>query len=281
MGLGFSGLFVVVALLAVAIVVTAVWGPMPRRRVRTFARLHRLPITAGNGEAVIRYLALTRRWRVAGMVAATAVVTAYDVSRGTIGLNFLTLFVGWFVGAIVAEARLVRRPTGVVRSASLAPRTSDRYVGRFIWALPDAALLISVAAMVATAIVAGPRALVGWAPLVGLGGAALAVGVVHVTRRAVIARAQPALPPDQRAADDAIRSRSIHVLCASGATVALYGVLYQLGPIAATATPESTAAQWFARIAGIGALAIPALGWNLATARWSVQRMAPAGAATA
>jgi hypothetical protein len=283
MGLEILGLLVVVVLLAVAIPFAATYGPVPRRRVRVFARLHRLPITADNGGAVIGYLALTRRWRVAGMLVAIVAVTAYNLTRDSVGLNVLTLFAGWFVGAIIAEARLVRRPTGAIRSATLAPRTADRYVGRFLWSLPDAALLLSAAIAVLTAIVAGPGSLVGWAPLAGLGGAALAVGVVHLTRRAVIERAQLPLPPDQLAADDAIRSRSIHVLCASGATVALYGVLYQLGPIAATATPGSTAAHWFGGIAVIGTIAIPALGWNLATSRWSVPetRIAAAGPAAA
>jgi hypothetical protein len=96
--------------------------------------------------------------------------------------------------------------------------------------------------------------------------------VVWAVRRQVLARPQPVLPPDQLAADDAIRSRSLHVLSGSGAALVGYAVLGQLFAL----WPEGPAAGHAYPLLGILPLVVPLLGWLVATSRWTVSRQAPA-----
>src|SRR5262249_514282 len=113
-------LLIVVGLIAFGATVS-VYGPVARSRVRRFAQRQRLLITAANGNAVIVYLAVTRRWRAAGLATGLAISIAWSLRDNAVRLNALTLFAGWFVGALIAEARIVRRPPGERRQASLTP----------------------------------------------------------------------------------------------------------------------------------------------------------------
>jgi hypothetical protein len=241
------------------------FGTVSRSRLARFARQHQLRITLDNGEQVIRYLAVTRRWRAAGLVAGAAASLLASLPRDRVSLDFFAMFAGWFAGALVAEVRLAPPPVPERRRASLRPRTYRQYVNRFIWTLPPAALAASVALWLAAPAVGGPGALLRPPLLTGVLGAAVAVGAVAVARRRIITRAQPALPSDRLAADEAIRSRSLHVLCASGATLALYCVLAQLRDLAGLTDPEVGGA--LVTLATIGVLAVPVLGWQVAMSR--------------
>jgi len=95
----------VVALITVAAVANLVSGPMARGRVERFARRQRLTVTVDNGEQVIRYLATTRRWRGAGLAAGLILSVAVSLPD-QLRVDFVTLFAGWFVGTLVAEARV-------------------------------------------------------------------------------------------------------------------------------------------------------------------------------
>jgi hypothetical protein len=234
-----------------------------RDRLARFARHHELPITVHNGDEIIRYLAVTRRWRAAGLTAGTLVSLLYSLRSDRITVDFFAMFAGWFAGALVAEMRLVQRQTGSRRAATLLPRTYRRYVGRLVWALPASALALSVGLWLASAVLTGRAATLVRAPFItGVAGAALAVGAVVLIRHRVVARAQPVLPPDRLAADEAVRSRSLHVLCASGATLALYGTLVQLGALARSGVGHGVPLT----LTGIGVVVIPVLGWQVATA---------------
>jgi hypothetical protein len=249
-------------------------GPVPRGRVRRFARRQALPVTAANGAQVIRYLAHTRRWRSAGVVVAVWCWFLTQLTGTTVSVNFAVLLGGWFTGALVAEARLVSPPAGPHRTASLRPRRPERYVGRLTWALPQAALVTAVVATAGATVLAGQH---GWSysmvapPVIGI---ALAAATV-VVRRRVLTRAQPPLPEDQLAADEAIRSRSLHVLCGTAPALVLLSVSWSasLGvDFADGAAPGSTLAVVSA-LAWLSALGI---GWNVATARFAVRPGVPA-----
>ena len=247
------------------------WGPVSRARVARFAARHRLTITSGNGEQVIRYLALTRRWRAGGLVAGAAVSLALSIPHGAARLDFLALLAGWFAGALVAEVRLAAA-AGALREpgrrvASLHPRSPRAYLGWPQRLLLPGAVLASTGTAVGTLVAAGGfgwRYLTVWA--VGLAVA----GTVAAVARRVLRRRQPVLPADRLAADEAIRSRSLHVLYAAGATLVLYGELFQLDRLRPLLAPDSTGYRVLGTVAAVGVVAVPLVGWVAATARWTV-----------
>ncbi|MBV1854640.1 hypothetical protein [Catellatospora tritici] len=263
----------VVAALAVALLVYAATdGPVSRARLRRFADRHALPMTVDNGPRVIAYLAVTRRWRAAGVAFGFVLYTLPWLAEDRFGINFTYLLAGWFVGALLAEARLAR-PVAGRRAASLLPRTPARYLPPLLrGALPVAALLCLVLAGL-NALWPQPFSLtegVSW-PVrfaVWLGTTAVVLLLVRVVTRAVLHRPQPVAAPDVLAADDAVRSRSLHVLAAAGTALVLYCVLAELALLLA-GDPVTTAVLVMA-----GTVAVPLLGWRLATRPWTV----PAGA---
>jgi hypothetical protein len=105
---------------------------------------------------------------------------------------------------------------------------------------------------------------------------ALAVaGAVRLGQHVIARRAQPLAAPDLIAADDAIRSRSLHVLSGAGAALVLFLVLNQLGSlhlhefrIGTVEVRESTI--YGIRILGAGAVA--AFGGLVATMTFAPRR---------
>ena len=261
-------------MVATATLLTAVWlavtgsvagGPVARARLATFARRHDLVVTPANGTQVILYLATTRRWRAAGLTAGYVVSVAWALPQQRVHVNFLALFAGWFAGALVAEARVVHLAGGARRAASLVPRRMEDYRSRVVSALVPASLAVSLA-VAAVAVAAGSTP----AGALWFAASLTVVGGVHVIERRVLQRPQPLAPPDQLAADDAIRSRSLHVLAAGGATLVLYCVLGQLAALRPALT--GTAGQLVELAAFLGVFAAPALGLLAASARWPVRR---------
>ncbi|NUR60495.1 MAG: hypothetical protein HOV87_17810 [Catenulispora sp.] len=226
--------------LLLAITARAVIGVVPRRRVEEFARLHRLPVTVANGNQIIVYRATTRRWRAVGFAAGVLIPAAVT---GSALLSFPWALAGWFAGAAVAELRVAHldRDPGLRASASLTPRRTAEYLPRAgRWAVPGA-----MACCVATAVLcaachgahpAGDLGDVGLWTALGLGAGAVALAA----QRHILRRPQPVASPDRLAADDAIRSRSMHVLAASGMVLAGLCVSAQLGA-AAILPPDHTA----------------------------------------
>jgi hypothetical protein len=104
---------------------------------------------------------------------------------------------------------------------------------------------------------------------------ALGLGVGAVTlaaARRVLRRSQPYAEPDRLAADDAIRSRSLHVLAGAGMTLVLYCVLGQLWACGAM---SSGAMVGFSPVLGLGAAVA---GRMLAYWPWVPRRALPEAA---
>jgi hypothetical protein len=270
--------FLLIAAFGLALVEVYGRGPVSRQRVDRFARRQQLTVTVDNGNQVIRYLATTRRWRVAGLVGGIA-ASQIGAPEGTIvNFNFVTIFAGWFLGALVAEVRVEHLAHGRVRAASLRPRRPEQYVARFAWALVPAAAVVAVATGAATA-AAGA---LGWAEpnwtwagvwlLVALTVAATVRAFQHV----VLRRPQPLAAPDVIAADDAIRSRALHVLSGGGAALVLFLTLSLLANLRPTAVG---AQQVVGALIFVSVFAIALLGWLVATSMWPPGRraVAPAG----
>jgi hypothetical protein len=124
--------FSVIPLTITAVLLNRATSPVARSRVNRFAERHQLTITPDNGDAVITYLATTRRWRILGIIAALGVGNAWLIFKAFVGedaqIPFMLLFIGWFLGAILAEARFARRPSSERRRASLQPRRLTQYL---------------------------------------------------------------------------------------------------------------------------------------------------------
>ena len=209
--LAILGLSVAVLLLMTA---NAVVGTVPRRRVEEFARLHSLRVTPANGNQIIAYRATTRRWRAAGFTLGVLAPAALSRSYFS---GFGWALAGWFAGAAVAELRVAHLDRGPRASASLAARRAADYlplIGR--WAVPGEMVLTILSGAYCVARHGshpeGDLRAVALCTVAGLG-----VGVVALAAmRYVLRRPQPLAETDRLAADDAIRSRSLHVLAAAG-----------------------------------------------------------------
>ena len=244
--------------LLVALVVGRAWGPVSRAQLSTFAVRQRLEITPGNGELVIRYLAHTRRWRVAGVVAGIAAMAALSqIDRWP----FLLVFAGWFSGAIIAELRLAAGPTGTRRVASLEPRTFHRYVGRTAWFMLPVAMVLDAAVAIGGALERHP--LRQGTLLIIAGGV---TPVVMVARTRIVDRAQSFARVELIAADDAIRSRALHVLCGGGAALVFgcVAVQFSLYPF-----DHASALSLLFQVIGV------VVGGMIGTERFRVRRSAP------
>jgi hypothetical protein len=250
-------------------------GPVSRARLERFARRQRLEVTVDNGDQVFRYLATTRRWRVAGLASGMVGTSVFAATHPEGGgpRSVLTLFVGWFLGALVAEIRVAHLAHGSPRVASLRPRRPTGYLGRSTWAL------VPAAAVLATVVAAGTL----WARSAGTAaadwtaglwyGLALAVTVaVRVTQLTVLRRPQPLAAPDLLAADDAIRSRSLHVLAGGGTALVLLCAGGQLNAMHATGGLLDVVRG----VTGLGVFVVLILAWNVATSVWPPRRATPA-----
>lgn len=201
-------------------------SPVAPSRVREFSHRKQVLLTDANSAAVMRYLGTTRRWRSAGVVMGLAYGLAAAWQQRTVSINVATVFLGWFIGALVAEWRVGLAAEGERRAASLAPRRGGAYVGRVRLVAP---------ALLLVAIVAGTLADLSSDQSSGRHRAAvlsLAIGLVVVSAglavgRHVLTRPQPAsLDESVVAADNVLRTTSLRVV--NGAVFALLaGVLAQ------------------------------------------------------
>jgi hypothetical protein len=270
------GLLGLLALALVLSLATTPFAPVTRARLHRFALRQSLPITVENGAIVLRYLATTRRWRGGGLILAVVASVIWSTATGAhFTIAGTALFAGWFVGAIVAEWRvgLAVERSGTVRVALLQPRRLTDYL---FWRIT--VILVGVSAGVfATEIVAIAVSAHDRLELVGVAVLSVAVAVVIVRVAGhVLTRPQPLQEAGVVQADDALRSRSLHVLAGSG--IAISG--YLLSITVAIASRDSAAWGTGALSAGtaIGILVLPILGVLVATARsGSRRRTAVAG----
>ena len=221
---GLSVVALVVTLGLLYAVVQISRAPVSRRTLERFARRQQLTITAANGPLVVRSLALTRSWRGFGLWTGVVCGFLWAVRDSQVTVNFTTAFLGWFVGAVVAEWRIAGLPRDDGRrTASLQRRTVSGYLSVGARALLAVALVLLAGTFVAVLVLAGTtdgaatiRALL-WA-----GAAAVGLVLVGLTLRRVATRRQPPSAPDLVAADDALRARAATVL--AGSVIAACGL---------------------------------------------------------
>lgn len=219
-GLRLLELALVVVVLAVLIGLLG-WvvarSPLRRRTVERFAARQHLEITDGNAAHVVGALLITHRWRRAGLVLGLAVGLVWSLQYGSLTLHFLTGFLGWFVGAVVAEWRIngLDQP-GPRRAAGLEPRSLTRYVTPVVLVVASVAAVILVVVGVAAVVRTGMTwDWVGWAAYSGA-----VMVVLAVTARAIVARPSGFVDSAVREADDALRCHGLTVLAGSGVAAA-------------------------------------------------------------
>lgn len=197
--------------------------PVDRDEVETLAERADLEVTTENIGLLVDSVARTRLWRTVGvMVALSAaflamVVGAVVNQRLDIPLALLLWgLVGYWAGCVVGELRTARANSGdAPRAASLVRRDARDYIGG--WALTRPWQLAAVGGTSALlAVLLGSRD--PWVILSGAGAVVVAV-VLAAVMRYVVERGRTGLEPDVAAADDAVRSRSLHVI--AGATVGI------------------------------------------------------------
>jgi hypothetical protein len=265
------------ALVVIGIAEQLVSGPVSRSRVERFARRQRLTVTADNGNQVIRYLATVRHWRTAGLVVGLVLSVGLHLPAEW-RFDFQLLFAGWFAGALVAEARVTHLAFGSRRVASLQPRRPSSYLTRLGWWLVPAAAGVALAVGLATtALAAAGAARPGWTAVLWLVLALAVAATVRLTQRRVLRRPQPLAAPDVLAADDAVRSRSLHVLAGGGAALILLCVLAHLG---ATHPTSPHGAEAIVVVRTLGVFVVAAIGWIVATSPWPRRPAAPPASAT-
>lgn len=216
----------VVMIVAAAILLRRSGG---RDRMTEWAESRGLELTSENRPMVAWYLRNARSLRtlgaLGGVVLPPLIAAALGLRIGGLPASWVWVFAGYLVGSLYAEARLVRPPTAS-RTASLATRRLDDYLParrlRLQRGLGVAGVVLAGLAVAAP----GPGDPFAFQPAVApavaaaLAAAPLAV-LLEMLQRWVVRRPQPLNRSSLVAADDAIRSQSVHSVLGSGLAMQL------------------------------------------------------------
>ncbi len=225
------GTFLLLALVAIRSQWRHRW--LPER----WAREAGLELTPRSEGLIRSYVNRTRAFRIAGGLIGFASPLIYagythEPMPGPFGNTFLLALVGYLVGALLAELTF-KRPRPERASATLAPRELQHYLPprlsqtlRFGAVLALALVGVYLLVPVRQPRVDVPR-LAAWAllPVVVAAG-------VEMLQRYIVRRPQPLAETDLVAADDAIRSASVHALAGAGIgllLVLLGDILHSIG----------------------------------------------------
>jgi hypothetical protein len=199
--------------------------------VDVWARSHALELTPANRPMVRWYLHTARVLRTWGAVAGFFLPPLIGAAFGSPAVTnalFPLVFVGYLAGALYAEVALVRPVSGDRRVAALVPRELEDYLPRPVVASQRVLPALVVATAVASVFVTFNRdraaGLSGSPRASSIGVAVFAIAfslLLERVERWLLRRPQPFTSADLVAADDAIRSQSVHSLSGSGLAVLL------------------------------------------------------------
>jgi uncharacterized membrane protein len=271
------------AILLVVAVVSLVpaYGKVDEDVIGAWAERHSLSLDGANRPLVEWYLRTARILRtwgaLAGLILPPLVELAWSGEPRFLGMasgggaqpgDVVYIFIGYLIGALYAEVSLVRpidpsRP----RSASVVRRDLEDYLPRrLLWSQRAAGAAVVLGTLVAPLIDFGPNvdrpswpAVVSWAVVV----AAFTFGLERL-QRWLVRRPQPFTGPSLVAADDAIRSQSVHSLAGSALAVLLLQAGFLLGAMAGSGGPVRA---WV-----LGPLAVAALLLALTACQWGSHR---------
>ena len=194
-----------------------------------WARAHALRLTESNRPMVAWYLHTARVLRTWGAVAGLVLPPLIGAALGSKFLEdqgFPLVYLGYLAGALYAELALVRPTGGGRRQATLVPRELENYLpGRLLVAQRVLAFLVAASAV---AVLLVPFERQGGAfdgsprpAVLGVFAVVLAFALERLERW-LVQRPQPFTAPDLIAADDAIRSQSVHSLAGAGLATLLF-----------------------------------------------------------
>lgn len=273
---------VVVALIATTALIRA-YAELDEAFLQRWARAHSLRVTPANRPMVGWYLRnarVLRTWgALAGFFLPLLVAAALDLP-GAARLEWV--FVGYLLAALYAELSLVRPLPPGKRAAALVPRTLTDYLPREL--RNTQRVLGAIVALGCFALILVPYGVHSpwsarpelWVLLLGFGGSlAFATGLEWV-QGWLVRRPQPFTDAALIAADDAIRSQSLHSVSGSGIAVLLLGVSAVAFRLAES---DVQILRWGVLFPGLFALAASLFACQYYGHRsWKVRRSAPAPA---
>jgi hypothetical protein len=217
---------------------------MPNEYMARWIKSHAVVVDDENRAVIRRYLLHGRRIRTSGALSGLIAYVIYtSMSSNDLPFGWIAAtFGGYLLGAAAAEAWALRPQRGSVRSASLSPRSINDYVPRLAVLFVRLVPVMTVAALVIAPTMTyqfgpgpefdGPDSTREWGALIGwtIGSIVLAI-LVEVTARRIVRRPQPITSENLVAADDAIRSTSLHCLIGAGLAMMLGILSRNLGDI--------------------------------------------------
>jgi hypothetical protein len=231
----------VLAILLVTAVVLIAWlallsaAFLTRPEVAGWARAHALVLTEQNEPMVSWYWRTAGLLRTLGVLAGLVLPYLLIVVFGLPDLSYAGwqfVFVGYLLGALYAEVALVRPAQG---RAFLVPRTLGDYLpARLLLAQRALGIVLVVGATAAFVVVDGVAYGPGrpWLMVPAVTGVALLA--LELLQRWVVRRPQPMWSPSLVAADDAIRSQSVHSIAGSGIALGLVALALITGYLASS-----------------------------------------------
>jgi len=208
------------------------------RSVAAFAKAYFVPLTSGNVGQLRQYIHWTRMWRLAGVIAtsAVAIVTAL-ITDETFGNPWMLLIAGYAIGTLLAELFRPIEPRNGPRVASLNRRRVQDFVApQFVVAV----LVVFVASLVPVMYLWASSPVRSWVEgtdpvrdahnrpqdwfLFALAGVLIVVALAAVLGVRFLARAPfPADTPDRQAVRHAMLSVSI--MSVIGGAVMVFGAI--------------------------------------------------------
>ena len=196
--------------------------------VHQWAHAHALVLSADSRPVVTGYLRTARVLRTWGVLVGLFLPPLVGAALGGDSTaNPVWAFVGYLLGAIYAELSLVRPVAPGRRSASVVPRELADYLPRRLLRAQRLLGVLAVAGGTAAIVVPyGDRSPWLQPPddvllvAVVVAGGVLGLGL-QLVERWLVRRPQPFVEPSLVAADDAIRSQSVHSVAGSGIAVLL------------------------------------------------------------
>jgi hypothetical protein len=276
-----------VLVVVVPVVLLRAYARIDDELLAAWGRARGLELTSENRPMVGAYLRTARVLRTWGAVAGALLPSLVELAWhgriqilgfGTDGSNNpysgpMWVFIGYLLGALLAEVSVARSLDPRRRSAILVPRELGDYLPRSLLLAQRALAIVVVLGVVAIAAVPYPES-VGEPDTLGLltGGAFFAAfaAALEALERWLVRRPQPFARPALVAADDAIRAQSVHSLAGGGVALLLLGCSGVFAVLTASDVPVLRWTMWLPALVAL-VLAIRAC-LDIGQHAWHVRR---------
>lgn len=284
---------VVLVVLALLVLVSSIVAliakrPTPTGPLAEWANAHGVEVTPGNADFLAAYVHEGHRLRLIcglgalGVAPAISAATGFDA--GSPGLTWV--LVGYLVGCVWGAAWLTRLPAGTERRASLETRQLADYLAGRLRGAQLVLPLVALGLVVVTVLHDPSEGMLrqSGTPLVVSGDVVRTVvvlgllvpavmGIVWWLQRHIVAKPQPVTSSDLLAADDAVRSSSVHLLSGTGIGISL---IFISGQLFGLATSVSDGVAAVCNVVAVVCFGAALVSWRYYGHRaWRVQRRTP------